>query len=235
MKNLIVTTLFIFTFITGKSQTKNFIDQPYIEVNGNADTLVTPNEIYIRIIISENDTRNKSSVEEQEIKMVNVLKSLGVNTEVDLVTNDILSNFRHYILKNKDVIKTKQYILKVKDAVTATKVFIYLEDLDISNISIEKVDHSEKENIKNLVRTKAIENAKAQATAMVKPLNQTLGYAIYIASNENNNNNLLQGRLEGVSAAGITFKNKLNEDKLPVIEFDKIKIAASIDVKFILK
>ena len=94
MKNLIVTFILVFTFIIGKSQ-KNFIDQPYIEVNGNTDTLVTPDEIYIRIMISENDTRNKTSVEELEIKMINVLKSLGINTEKDLTTNDILSNFRY--------------------------------------------------------------------------------------------------------------------------------------------
>jgi len=35
------------------AQTKNFIDQPYIEVFGYADTLVTPNLIYIKIIIDE--------------------------------------------------------------------------------------------------------------------------------------------------------------------------------------
>lgn len=160
MKNLIVTTLFIFTLITGKSQTKNFIDQPYIEVNGNADTLVVPDEIYIRIIIYENDTRNKTSIEEQEVKMVNVIKSLGIDPKKDLVTNDMSGNFRHYLLRNNDVLKSKQYVLKVKDASTATKVFISLEDLDISNTSIERVDYSEKNNINNLMRAKAIEDAK---------------------------------------------------------------------------
>lgn len=109
MKNLIVTFILVFTFIISKSQTKNFIDQPYIEVNGNTDTLVTPDEIYIRIMISESDTRNKISVEEQEIKMVNLLKTSGIDTEKDLTTNDILSNFRYYFLKNKDILKTKQY------------------------------------------------------------------------------------------------------------------------------
>ncbi len=172
MKNLIVTSILVFVLITAKGQTKNFIDQPYLEVNGSADTLLTPDEIYIRIEISEADTRNRISVEEQEIKMVNLLKSLGINTDEDLTAKNILSNFRYYFLKNKDILKTKQYTLKVKDAVTATKVFIYLEQIEISNASIERVDHSQKENIKNIVRSKAIANAKEQAIAMVKPLNQ---------------------------------------------------------------
>ncbi len=234
MKNLVATSLFIFLFLTGKSQTKNFIDQPYIEVNGSTDTLVTPDEIYIRIVISESDTHNRTSVEEQEIKMVNLLKSLGINTEKDLTTNDILSNFRYYLLRNKDILKTKQYKLKVKDALTATKVFIYLEGLGISNASIDRVDCSQKENIKNVMRSKAIENAKLSAIAMLTPLNQSIGNAIYIADNENYNeiDNPLQGRAAGVTA--YSFKNKVSEDQLPSIEFDKIKIGANINVKFIL-
>lgn len=56
----IIFLLFLFLeFSTAKSQTKNFIDQPYIEVNGTVDTLITPDEIFIKIIISERDTRDK--------------------------------------------------------------------------------------------------------------------------------------------------------------------------------
>ncbi len=234
MKNLIATSILIFLFFTGTSQTKNFIDQPYIEVNGNTDTLVTPDEIYIRITISESDTRNKTSVEEQEIKMVNLLKSLGINTEKDLTTNDILSNFGYYLLRNKDILKTKQYTLKVKDAVIAMKVFIYLEDLGISNASVDRVDCSQKENIKNMMRSKAIENARVRAMAMVHQLNQSVGNAIHIADNENynENNDSLQGRTAGITAN--RYKSKVEADQLPSIEFDKIKIGANINVKFIL-
>ena len=80
----------------GQSQsTKNFIDQPYIEVSSTADTTITPEEIYINIFISEKDTKDKISLEELEIKMVDVLKSLGINTEKDLTTNGVASNFKY--------------------------------------------------------------------------------------------------------------------------------------------
>ena len=81
------------------AQTKNFIDQPYIEVFGYADTLVTPNLIYIKIIIDEKDSRDKISLEEQEHKMITAFKTLGLNTEVDLTTSDMLSNYKFYFLK----------------------------------------------------------------------------------------------------------------------------------------
>ena len=66
------------------SQTKSFLDVPYIEVNGSADTLVTPNEININFIISEGDVKNRKSIEDQEKKMVMGFKGLGINTEKNL-------------------------------------------------------------------------------------------------------------------------------------------------------
>lgn len=235
MKRLKLTALFLLIFITGKSQIKNFIDQPYLEVSGSVDTLVTPNEIFIKIIITEKDTRDKISLEELEIKMVNLLKGLGIDTEKDLTTNDMTSNFRFYILRSKDILKTKQYILKVKDAVIASKVFIQLEDIGISNTSIDRVNHSDLENIRNLMRAKAITNAKTRAIALTKPLNQTIGAAIHIADNENyNTNNLREGRLTEVVVTGYGM-DKRKAGELPNIDFEKIKVTANINVKFMLK
>ena len=44
---------------TINAQVKSFLDLPYLEVNGNADTMVTPNEIWINIAINEADVKNK--------------------------------------------------------------------------------------------------------------------------------------------------------------------------------
>ncbi|MDO8992882.1 MAG: hypothetical protein Q7U83_07460, partial [Daejeonella sp.] len=142
MKNLSLIICLIFISLCGMAQQKNFIDQPYLEVTGSADSLVTPNEISIKILLAEKDSKDKVSVEDLEIKMVNALKTLGIDLDKDLSTTDISSNFKSYLLKNKDILKTKQYMLKVSDGLTASKVFINLEQLGISNTSIEKVTHS---------------------------------------------------------------------------------------------
>ena len=49
--------------------------------------------------------------------MVKALKTLGLDTQKDLTASDMTSKFKFYLLKNKDVIKTKLYILKVINAV----------------------------------------------------------------------------------------------------------------------
>ncbi len=108
-------------------QNKNFLDQPYVEVSGSADTLVTPNQIFIRINISEKDSRDKVSIEQSEAQMVTALRSLGIDIEKDLTTEDISSNFKNYFLRGQEVLKSKQYMLKVRNAVTANTVHIKLE------------------------------------------------------------------------------------------------------------
>ena len=237
MKEIILTIfLFLTIYSGGHTQTRNFIDQPYIEVSGNSDTLVTPNQIFIKIVISERDSKNKVSVEELENKMISAFKDMGINTESDLTTSDMLSNYRYYLLKQKDIFKTKEYILKVSSAATASKVFVQLEDLGISNASIDRVYHTDLEIIKNICRVKSIENAKAKAVALTKSLGQSVGAAILISDKETGFDNQLQGKVSGIVVTAYGT-NKLKEEKyeVPKIEFEKIKVHTSVDVKFVLK
>ncbi len=233
MKKIKLTAIFISLFFAGQAQMKSFIDQPYIEVAGNADTMVTPDEIYIKIDISESDTKNKTSVEDLERNMFDGLKSMGIDVEKNLTTSDMSSNFKNYFLRGKEVLKSKEYMLKVSDAVTASKVFIKLEDLGISNTSIDHVDYSNMEGMKNLMRTKAIENAKARALALTKPLHQEVGPAIYIADNEIYPIHPM-ARLNEVVVTGYGVAKK-DAPELPKIDFEKITISANVNAKFILK
>jgi len=230
MKRLSFTALtFLISMTIGFTQTKTFIDQPYIEVNGSADSLVTPNEIFIKIIISEKDTKDRVSVEAQENNMIPALKSLNINTDKDLTNSDMMSNYKFHLLKQKDVIKTKEYILKVKDANTLNKVFIKLEELGISNTSIDRVSHSDLENIKNTCRSKAIENARQKALALTKPINQSIGNAIFITDNESNY------AVPYAARGMMVMMDKAADNQESNIQFEKIKVEASISAKFILK
>jgi uncharacterized protein YggE len=232
------TLLFIFFLAVqgyaATAQTKNFIDLPYMEVEGNADTSVTPNEIFIKIVISERDTKDRTSVEELEAKMVAALKALGINTEKDLTVNDMASNFRSHLFKGKDVLKTKQYLLKVANAATAGKVFMELEKLNISNATIDRVDHSDLENIRNVMRTKAVENARMRALALTKPLNQSVGAAINIVDDGTQGRRSLSGSVAGIRVRGLATSANAPQE-LPNIEFEKIPVATNVNVKFVLK
>ena len=62
----LILMLFTITQTSAQNGSKNFIDQPYIEVSGHAQTEVTPDEIYVRIILNENDKKGRISIEKQE-------------------------------------------------------------------------------------------------------------------------------------------------------------------------
>lgn len=235
MKIIATMSFLVLSVISANAQTKNFIDQPYIEVSGSADTLVTPNEIYIRIIISEKDTRDKVSIEESEEKMFLALKEIGVDTEKALTTSDMSSNFKFYLLKNKDIIKTKKYSLKVSDATEASRVFLKLEEIGISNVAIERVDHSDIKRFKNIVRTNAILNAKEKAGFLTKPLNQNVGAAIHITETESGIGVQLQGQVAGIRIRGANSIRRFRESDLREIEFEKIKVEANVNAIFLLK
>jgi uncharacterized protein YggE len=235
MKRLIISALTLLCFsLAANSQSKNFIDVPYLEVNGRADSLVTPDQIYIKILLSEKDSRDKVPIEESENKMVAALKSLGINTEKDLVIRDVMSNYKTYLLKQKDIIKVKQYVLKVSDAVTTGNVFLKLEELGISNVSIERVDHSEMEKIRNICRSKAAGNAKASAQALTTPLGQVVGPAIHISENQPQNpDGYYRARLDEVV---VTAFNTVKQDKtVPIIDFEKIKVESVVNITFLIK
>lgn len=235
------TCIFLVCLITSfisQAQSKNFIDQPYLEVTGSADTLIEPDEIYINIIISEKDNRDRIPVEEQETRMLASFKEMGIDIENNLSVNYMGSNFKYILLKGKEVIKTRQYVLKVKDARTAAQVFLLLEQLDISNTSIQKVNYSAINSLRNIMRNKAVANARERAIALASALQQNVGNAIHLVDIDNNNlaNQLYGSQLQDVVVTGYTVKLRgLTQGSNPGVEFEKIKVSALVGAKFLLK
>ena len=75
------------------------------------------------------------------------LKNLGIDINKQLLMNNLASNYKKYVLKTSDVMKTKSYDLLVFDGLTAGKVIQELENEDISNIQLLKTKHSQEEKI----------------------------------------------------------------------------------------
>ncbi len=163
------------------SAQREFLDQPYIEVEAEADTLVVPDRIYVSITLNEADSKNKKSVEEQEKQLETILKKLKINTDKDLSVLDYSSNFKKYFLKGQNILKTKKYSLLVRDAYTLANVIISLEEAGISNTEVEKVEYSKYRELLLELRSEAVKRSRITADKLVKPLNQKAGKALYIS------------------------------------------------------
>ncbi len=228
MKRIIILALTLFISNIVWSQTKNFIDQPYIETKARVDSLVTPDRIYLSILINEEDTKGKISLEEQENKMADKLKSLGIDLDKQLALSDLGSNFNKYFLKKQDIEKSKSYSLVVYSAKIAGDVIRSLEQIGISNIDLERTEYSKMDHLKLELKSKAILRAKLQAEFLVNPLDQKVGSAIYIS--DKFDQIYRSNQLDEVVIMGYAGKNK--EFKSLDIAFKKIEVSSEVNVKF---
>lgn len=206
---------------------KNFIDQNYIEVTGKAEMKIIPDMIYLSIVINENDV--KKSVELKEYQMIKVLQELGIDVVKNLKVGDLDSDFKSKIFK-KDIVKSKTYQLLVNDAETAANVVAKLEEIDISNISVAKVDHSKIEQFRREVKVNATKVAKEKASDLAQAVGQNIGRALYIQ--ELNNYQNYARTSNAILAYGAT--NKSLSDDVP-LQFQDINIEYSVLCRFELK
>lgn len=213
------------------AQTRNFIDQPYLETTARVDTLVSPDVIYLDIILQEKDERNKLSVEELETRMITELEALGIDTREQLTLSDLASNFKTYFLKPKDILKDKAYKLKVFDAQTAGKALVKLEAVGISNVNLDRTEYSRIEELKLQLRAKAVKKAKLQADHLVRPLGQKATSAIHITDRYYPAMNAFQADLNEVVVTGFSRKAQ-QEYQPPAIEFKPILVESEVNVKF---
>ena len=123
----------------------------------------------------------------------------------------------------------------LNDAKTAGQVFNSLESIDISNISLEKIDHSEIQKFKSDVKMNAIKAAKEKAESLTNSIGQQIGSAIYIQELNSHFFGAAQDKPSGLSNISVKAYNvseKSAAEQEPEIAFEKIKLEYSILVRF---
>ena len=232
---LLTATITVFGQIT----TENETEKPYIEVTGTAEKEIIPDEIYIAITIKErHEGKEKITIDKQEADLKEALKSIDVSLD-DLSLSDANANYIRVKWTKKDVITKTEYILKVGNALTVGKVFEKLDELKIVDAYILRVSHSKLLEFKKEVRIMAIKAAKEKADYLLTAIGEQTGKALKvneITSNYNRDDsylNVREARNESSSfyVDGVKMKGS---DKV-VIQFQKIKLQASIYVKFEIK
>ena len=234
MKKLGIIVIAFVSVFSAVAQTKNFIDQPYVDTTAKVDTLVVPDRIFVTIVLQEEDSKGKISLETLEKRMEKVLTALSVNTKKDLQVTDMSSSYKQYFLKQKDIHKSKSFSLLLRDAITANTVFVALEKEGISNVFLEKTEYFNSDQLQMFLKMKAIKKAKLQAEYLTNALGQEVGKALYIMDRNNQLNRYHNNQLDEVVVIG--YGAKTNEEFKPIeVEFEKILLETTVSVKFELK
>lgn len=236
MKNLLQ-ILLLFIGLVGTSQVSSSTNQPFLETTAQSDTLIAPDRIYLNILLTEQDSKGKISIETLDKQLKNTLTALGIDIPKQLSLSDLSSRFKTYFLKEKDVFKSTEYSLLVYDAKTASNVLEALEAISISNVSLEKVTYSRIDKLQLTLKKQASIKAKSQANAMLEPLNQKVGNVLFISDTINNQttSSHLQGRASGIQIRGAsqTGANAIYGNRTFInIDVKKIEVQAVVHVKF---
>lgn len=218
--------------LNAQTYEKNFIDLNYIEVVGTAELEIVPNLIYIGVTISEKDNKNKTPLQEQEKQLTTKLNEIGIDIIKDLLVKDMSSGFKTSVFAKTDVLLSKEYQIIVRDPKNVNKIFIELEKVGISNIEIERLDHTEIINYRKQVKINAIKAAKDKAFSLAEAIDQSIGKAVFIQEKEINVRPYGNANAIGAVHRGYAGDEYLN---LEVVEFEKIKLEYSVLCRFELK
>lgn len=209
----------------GQSLQKNFIDENYIEVIGEAETEITPDEIYVQITLNDNNKKIRND-DKIEGKMLKALENLGINLKENVHIKNKNSQFNYSLLKSASVYKIRVYEVLVNSSEMVEKIMLKMHDLNIGNVIISKISHSKIEEYVKQTKIKAIKAAREEATSLTEAIGQKIGKAIHINFYEENKNIPQHSNYRNVKLRGT---NSVNFDN---IEFEKIKIESKICAKF---
>ena len=133
----------------------------------------------------------------------------------------------------------KAYTLKVSSAFQLGQVFEELDKLEITEASIEKVNHSKIDSLKKEVRILAIKAAKTKAEYLLDAIGEHIGKAVIIEEKENayldhrSINSIQSLNIRGSRSSEDAYY--IDGEKEDVVQFQKIKIQSAIIVRFAIQ
>lgn len=229
-KMMLLATAFVLVALSVSAQQAETFPS-YIEVNGVAEREVAPNEIYLSITINERDSKGKISIDEQQRDMVAVLKKLGVKPAEQLKMLDLTSSY----FKRGNALAKAQYELKLTSAVEVARVWRALDELGISQVTVQKVSHTDIETFKKEVRADAMRAARDNARALAEAIDQKAGKCFWIAdysSPVKTTFAVANMKARGVMEESASFDAIVEEEGL---EFQTINLQHRVQAKFVLE
>lgn len=200
---------------------------PYIEVVGYVEEEVLPDIAHLSIIIDESDPLTASKgVEEMEKRLINTVKSLGIDVE-KLTIQNITSNFT----KRRNINIRNSYSLEVGNLEVLAELIDQLKNEGISNVRIVSYEISDKDERLLAMKGAAIKNAKLKAEAIASGTDQKVGDLLQAFDQEN-----IYSYRTNVMANSVMSRSSdsLEQDTTPALEIEKIKISSAIRTLWIL-
>lgn len=148
------------------------------------------------------------------------------------------SDLKNYLLRNVEILKTKEYTLLLEYAAILAKLMRQLEQRGIANTKIVKTEYSRSAELEQVLRAKTSANAKEYAKGILSPFGQQPGKAIYVfglgGPRTGNAIQALAGTVPGlVISNGLKKEQAVANEIEPLqIDFDKLTYTCSLIFRF---
>lgn len=183
---LILVLHFFMNKTIAQSQFNNYRKLPVIEMIGEAERAVDPDEIFIQVVLKDHyQGRKKITIAQQETQLITRLKAEGFE-ENQIKMGSSKAGYHQVKWLKKDVVTTQHYEIKARDGEQVRKVFELIDAFKIKTAYISKVSHSQIKTLVKELRIEAIKDAKDKGTYLLAAIGQTLGAPLKIKENNPN-------------------------------------------------
>ena len=235
MKYIFVLAVFVFTFQVANAQyVQPGEEKPFIEVVGNSEMEIIPNEIYISFTLKERmDGKKKITIEDQEKELKKQLQKAGFDL-ANLSLSDASAGFVPVKRKKQEVLTSKNYILKMATTTEVASAFDVLDTVEALNADISRVAHSEIEKYRKEVKIMAVKAAKEKAGYLLEAIDESVGKPLMIQERETYDDvmPLANYRMKAMSTMA---DSEMAPEELPELSFQKIKLKYSVFARFEIK
>ncbi|MBU0487827.1 MAG: SIMPL domain-containing protein [Bacteroidetes bacterium] len=221
----------------------NQIEPPKkIGVVGSAELEFVPNEIFMTFTLKEYLDAGRKKVKLESIKddFLALCREVGVadsNISISSYTGNERWDYYWYTRRRKepDFMSSISYAIKVSTPEKLDKIVSGLNENSIDNFYISKTSHSDIEQLRKDVKTRALIASKNKADYLAKSIGEELGEALLIQEVENNYNNYYFSNESNVSNFVSQSAMSYESANSSTPNFQKMKLRYEMKVEFRLK
>ncbi|RKD86489.1 SIMPL domain-containing protein [Mangrovibacterium diazotrophicum] len=225
--------LLISPFVKAQTTVNPLESTPYIEVTGDGEMEVIPDEIYLQFTLQERyEGRSKSDLNKLESELKKKLSAAGFDIK-NLSLADASSDYVTIKRKQKDVLASKDYQMKIATTDELARLWDILDNVKAENAFISRVDHSQMEELKKEVKIMAVKNAKEKADYLLGALDEQTGKILFLQERES----YVQPYVRKTMATMTMMDESADTApmKEPEIGFQKIKLNYKVFARFAIQ
>lgn len=201
----------------------------YIEVTGEAEKELVPDQIDLRFTLRERyEGKDKTDLDKLEKQLKQLLQQNGFELQ-KLSLADAGADYITVRRKKKEVLQSRDYLFRVSTTGELSALWNLLEELDVQQAYIARVNHSHMEEHKREVRVNAVKNAREKARYLLEAAGEKMGRLLLLQERESHPP-VLMTRNAKITAFGDALQESAPVE--PEIAFRKLRLNYQVVTRF---